>query len=256
MRFGICTQLENSATVKAAGWEFVEESVQGLFQGQVASWAGLTRTLTAALPIPAANMLVPGQLKITGPEADLGKLKEYMTRVLERAAQTSTKMLVFGSGGARNVPDGFDRKKAKQQIIDFANMFAPIAQKNGITVVAEPLNKKECNIINSVAEAMEYVTAVNHPNFRCLVDSYHPWLEDEPVANVAENMSAIKHVHLADKDGRVAPGLSGTADYRPLFKALKQGKYEGLISVEALNFNVAQDGKRVLEFVGKQWSEA
>ena len=256
MRFGICTPLENAAAVKAAGWEFVEESVQGLFQGLQASWAGLIRTTTCPLSIPSANMLVPAVLKITGPEADLNRLKEYMTRVLERAAQTGTKMLVFGSGGARNVPDGFDRDKAKQQIIDFVKMFAPIAQKNGITVVAEPLNKGECNIINTVSEAMEYVKAVDHPNFKCLVDSYHLWLENEPVANVAENMSWIKHVHLADKDGRVAPGLSGTADYRPLFKALKAGKYEGMISVEALNFDIEKEGKGVLEFVKKQWSEA
>jgi len=256
MRFGICTPLENAAAVKAAGWEFVEESVQGLFQGLQASWAGLIRTTTCPLSIPSANMLVPAVLKITGPEADLNRLKEYMTRVLERAAQTGTKMLVFGSGGARNVPDGFDRDKAKQQIIDFVKMFAPIAQKNGITVVAEPLNKGECNIINTVSEAMEYVKAVDHPNFKCLVDSYHLWLENEPVGNVVENMSFIKHVHLADKDGRVAPGLSGTSDYRPLFKALKAGKYDGLIAVEALNFDIKEQGKQVLEFVKKQWNEA
>ena len=67
MKFGICTQLEKAGEVKAAEWDFVEESVQGLFQGLVASWAGLTRTLTCPLPIPAANMLVPGQMKITGP---------------------------------------------------------------------------------------------------------------------------------------------------------------------------------------------
>jgi len=242
--------------VKAAGWEFVEESVQGLFQGLQASWAGQTRATTCPLSIPAANMLVPGVLKITGPEANLDRLKEYMTRVLERANQTDTRILVFGSGGARNVPDDFDRNKAKQQIIDFVKMITPIAQKNDITIVAEPLNRGECNIINSVAEAMEYVRAVNHPNFKCLVDSYHLWLENEPVANVAENMSWIKHVHLADKDGRVAPGLSGTADYRPLFKALKAGKYEGMISVEALNFDIEKEGKGVLEFVKKQWSEA
>jgi sugar phosphate isomerase/epimerase len=256
MKFGICTQLENGGAVKAAGWDFVEESVQGLFQGLVASWAGLTRTLTCPLPIPAANMLVPGQLKITGPEANVDRLREYMTRVLDRASQTSTKTLVFGSGGARMVPDDCDPAKAKQQIIDFVNMCMPIAAKKGITIVAEPLNRKECNIINSVAEAMEYVKAVNHPNFKCLVDSYHLWLEDEPVSNVHENISYIRHVHLADKDGRVAPGLSETADYRPLFKVLKAGNYDGLISVEALNFDIASDGKKVLDFVKKQWNEA
>jgi len=256
MRFGICTKLETADAVKEAGWDFVEENAQGLFRGLEASWAGQVRVMTSALPIPSANTLVPGSLKITGPEVSQDRLREYMTRVLERAGQIGTRILVFGSAGARNVPDGFDREKAKQQILDFIKLILPMAQKNGVTIVAEPLNKQECNILNTVAETMEYVRAINHPNFKCLVDSYHLWMENEPLANVVENLAFIKHVHLADKDGRVAPGLSGTADYRPLFKALKAGKYEGLISVEALDFDIVKDGKRVLEFVKKQWQEA
>src|SRR6476659_412958 len=108
MRFGICTPVENAAAVKAAGWEFVEESVQGLFQGLLPDpeWTGLTRAQSSALPVPAANMLVPGNLKITGPEVDSHRLKHYMTHVRQRANKTNTRTLVFGSGGARQVPDG------------------------------------------------------------------------------------------------------------------------------------------------------
>ena len=29
--------------------------------------------------------------------------------------------------------------------------------------------------MNSVAECMEYVREMNHPNFQCLVDSFHLW---------------------------------------------------------------------------------
>ena len=103
-------------------------------------------------------------------------------------------------------------------------MCLPIAQKNGVTIVAEPLNRTECNIINTVAEAMEYVRAINHPNFKCLVDSYHCGWRMSRWRTWRRTSRSIKHVHLADKDDRVAPGLSGTADYRPLFKALKAGK--------------------------------
>jgi len=258
MRFGICTSYDRADAVKAAGWDFIEECVQTFHQGLLPDdqWHGMDKVFISALQIPAANMLVPGDLKITGPAVDAQKLRMYITRVIQRAGKTDTRKLVFGSGGARNVPDGFDRETAKRQIREFIDFMAPLLAKHHVTLVIEPLNRKECNIINSVAEAMEYVKAVNHPNFQCLVDSYHLWLEDEPVSNVLENISYIRHVHLADTDGRVAPGLSGSADYRPLFKVLKQGNYDGLISVEALNFDVASDGEGVLEFVKKQWSEA
>lgn len=259
MQFGICTAVENAQAVKAAGWDFVEESIQGLLQGQLpdAEWKGLERVRKSPLPVPAANMLVPGSLKITGPDADLEKLRAYMTNVLRRAKQTGTKILVFGSGGARRVPDGFDRQSARKQIIEFIRMSAPIAADNGVTLVAEHLNKKECNIINSLDEAMTYVKEVNHPAFQCLADSYHFWEENEPLESLQHAMPWIRHVHLADKGSRVAPGESGASDYRPFFAVLKKAGYDRMISVEATGFrDIAGVGPRVLAFVKKQWEEA
>ena len=56
--------------------------------------------------------------------------------------------------------------------------------------------------------------------------------------------------------GRTAPGESGQSDYRPFFRVLKNGDYDGLISVEAKDFDVASSGRKVLEFLRKQWNEA
>jgi sugar phosphate isomerase/epimerase len=259
MRFGICTSYDKADGVKSAGWDFIEECVQTFHQGLLPDeqWMGMDKLQISALPIPAANMLVPGDLKITGPVVDTGKLQTYITRVIERAGKTQTRVLVFGSGGARNVPAGFDREAAKRQIADFIRFCAPLLAKSGVTLVIEPLNRNECNIINSVAEAMEYVKAANHLNVQCLVDSYHFWLEEEPLENLKSAMPWIKHVHVADKEGRVAPGLSGKSDYKPFFRTLKQGEYTGDISVECLNFtDYKSDGPRVLAFLKKQWNEA
>lgn len=258
MKFGICSTIERSAAVKSAGWDFVEESVQGFLQGGVAdeAWNGPDRLAKGALPVPAANMLVPGSIKVTGPDADLEKLRAYMTRVVSRAGKLGVTTLVFGSAGARNVPDGFDRQSAREQILAFDRMSAQIASKHGVTIVAEHLNKGESNIVNSVAEAMEYVRAVDHPNFQCLVDSYHLWLENEPLENLRAAMPWIRHVHLADKEGRVAPGESKKSDYRPFFRVLKEANYDRLISVEAPTWTSFEtDGQRVLEFIKQQWEE-
>ncbi len=69
MRFGICTTIEKNAAARDAGWDFIEESVQGLLQGLEPDerWAGRARAAASALPILSANMLVPAALKVTGP---------------------------------------------------------------------------------------------------------------------------------------------------------------------------------------------
>ncbi len=202
MKFGICTSIGNAAAVKAAGWDYVEENVQTLLAGMMpdSQWKP---PQAGALAAPAANSLVPGGMKITGPAVDADGLRRYMRTVIARAQKVGIKILVFGSGAARMVPEGFNRATAKEQIVEFVESSARIAAEHGVTIVAEPLNRGECNIINSVAEAMEYVRAVDHPNFQCLVDSYHFWLEDEPLENLRAAMPWIRHVHLADKDGRV-----------------------------------------------------
>lgn len=259
MKFGICGSLADAAAIKAAGWDYVEENVQNILQGTISDeqWKQESTIKSAVLPVPAANCLVPGNLKITGPQVDPAALRQYMATSLRRAEKVGIHTLVFGSGAARNVPDGFDRKTAVAQITDFVRMSAGIAAEHGVMIVAEPLNRGECNIINSVSEAMEYVKAINHPNFQCLVDSYHFWLENEPLENLRQAMPWIKHVHLADKDGRVAPGLSGKADYRPFFRVLKQGGYDGRISFEGTAMpDFAVTAPKVLAFVKQQWSEA
>lgn len=253
MQFGVCTGFKNAATAQAAGWDFVEENVQGFLKGLEKDW---TAPDPAPLPTPAANSMVPGSVPIVGPNVSRDQLKQYMTAVLTRAPRVGMHTIVFGSGGARNVPEGFDRSKAVDQITDFLHLIAPIAQDNGVTIVIEPLNRGECNIINTVAEAMTYVERVKHPHIKCLVDSYHFWLEDEPLANLEKAMPSIAHVHVADRDGRTPPGESGTSDYKPFFKVLKQGGYDRLVSVECKGFDFATHGTKVLERLRKDWAEA
>jgi len=259
MRFGICSKAQRAGELRSAGADFVEENVQAFLQGTLADqeWRGMEIARLSALPILAANSLVPADLKIVGPEVDFEKLRGYIGKVVARAQKVGMKILVFGSAGARNVPDGFDRERAQGQIVVFCKMAAEICGRAGVTLVAEPLNRGESNIINTVGEAITYVKSVNHGSFQCLVDTFHFWLENEPVEELERAMPWIRHVHVADKDGRVAPGESGKADYRPIFRVLKHAKYQGAISIEALEFNDFETvGKRAIAFLHRQWDEA
>jgi len=261
-KFGIVTSIDHSAAVKAAGWDFVEELVQQYLQAAVpdAEWSGPKRLARAVLPVPASNALLPPELKVCGPDSDPAKLRDYVATILRRAEQVGMTTVVFGSGAARTVPDGFDRNQARRQIIEFVGVAADLAARHGVTLVAEPLNRGECNIINSVAEALVYVKELNHPNFQCLVDSYHLWLEDEPLENLRQAMPWIRHVHLADTEGRVPSGESGKHDYVSLFRVLKQAGYDRMIAVESPGFSteagIRSVGARVLNFLKDAWERA
>jgi sugar phosphate isomerase/epimerase len=164
-------------------------------------------------------------------------------------------ILVFGSGGARNVPDGFDRATADEQIVNFARMTADVARDNGVTVAIEPLNRGECNIVHTLVEAAAIARRIDHPNLCVLLDTYHLWLENEPLENVAAAAPLIAHVHVSDLENRTPPGESGTSDYRPIFRLLKGAGYDALMSVESRSFD-ADSGARSLRFLKRQWNEA
>lgn len=259
VKFGICTGIGQTAVVKAAGWDFVEENVQGLFKGleEDARYTGQQIVSGSVLPVLAANCLVPGNMKITGPVVDMASLQKYMANVLKRADQANCRRLVFGSGGARAVPEGWDHARATEQIVAFGRMIAPMAQQHNVTIVLEHLNRKECNIVNTLEEELAIVKQVNHPNFQALLDTYHLWADQLPLSSILPLTPYLRHVHLADCDGRVAPGESQTADYRPVFAILKKAGYNGALSVEAMGFSdFAGLGPKVLAFLKRQWNEA
>ena len=71
MRFGICTKLETRRhRERRPAGIIVEENVQGLFRGMEAQLGGPDSRDDGGTADSGGNMLVPGSLKITGPDAE------------------------------------------------------------------------------------------------------------------------------------------------------------------------------------------
>jgi sugar phosphate isomerase/epimerase len=253
MQFGICGPVTLAAAAYAGGWDYIEGNAQEVLRAAAPDWHAPN---PVELPVPVVNCMLPGTLRIVGPAVDETAVDAYMTTLLHRARLAKIKTIVFGSAAARRIPDGFSRDAAQAQIIAFLKRIAPVAALNHVTIVIEPLNRQECNHINTVAQAMTYVREANHPAVACLVDSYHFWLENEPLEHLAAAMPWIKHVHVADRDGRVAPGESKTSDYDSFFKVIKTAGYDGLCSVECSNLNLATNAPAVLNYLKHAWHHA
>ena len=185
----------------------------------------------AALPIPAANVFLPRDLRSTGPEVDLDRLRRYARTAFRRAREVGIGIVVYGSGGSRQVDEGFDRARAEQQFVEALQTVGPPAAEAGITVVVEPLNSAECNLINSVTEGAEAVRAAGHPNVMLLADLYHMLREDEGPDAIERAGGLIRHVHVAEVAERTPPGVAGD-DFRSFLRALDRIGYDGDYSLE------------------------
>jgi len=235
MKLGVCGDPQNSQVLAEAGFEYVELNVQSHLkplEDESVFAAELERIRSSALPTPVANVFVPGSLKISGPEADLAALEAYVRVVFARARRAGIQTIVLGSGGARRIPEGYDRGAAWQQLVAFGKMIGPLAQAHDIVIVVEPLNQQECNVLTSVGESGRYVEDVNHPAVRLLVDAYHWAKDDHSEEDIVAYGHLLRHVHIATVSSRLAPGLE-PCDFTAFFRALGKTGYDGLISIEA-----------------------
>lgn len=232
MRFGCCGSTDDIWSISAAGYDFIELPVATVMpDAPKQDWEPIRKNIREFPIKPEAwNCLLPGDVKVTGPEADPKRQRAYLSTAFERISEVGGRVVVFGSGAARRVPEGFPMAKAKEQVIDFLHMVGDIAHEHALKVVIEPLNRAETNIILSVKEGLDYAERVNHPSVGVLADFYHIDEEHEPFANIVEAKHYLSHVHVADT-GRLFPG-SGSYDYPGFIAALRDAGYEKRVSCE------------------------
>ena len=232
--FAVCGKLSDFPAVVEAGYDYVELSVGDFLvpaKNDSAFQVNLEKMKQLNARVISCIYFIPADFRITGAETMHDDILAWADTAFRRARIAGIPHIVFGSGSARRIPDGFDKQEATHQFIDLCKRMAPIAQKYGITVVVEPLNTGETNMINSLAEGAAVVNAVNHPNIRLLCDIYHMLRENEPAGEIVKYGDLLRHCHIAEKETRSAPGTAGD-DFKPYFEALKQIKYSGCISIE------------------------
>lgn len=256
MKFGVCAPLEAAAFLRDAGYDYIELTVVSLMPEKSDEECRelLQQVSGSPLPAEAFNVFLPGDLKITGPEVDSERLERYLQSSLKRVADLGGRVVVFGSGGARRVPDGFPRERAWEQLRGFLCKAADCAEEFGVVLAIEPLNSKECNIVNSVSEAVQLSEEVNRQSVKVLADMFHMVEDGEPLENVAIAGRRLAHVHVADT-GRLYPG-SGCNDFRTFFRVLKSIGYDARISIECRWGDFNAEAPKALEFLKEQWANA
>lgn len=233
MKYGVCASIDQAGIVKKAGFDFIECTVVSLKpeEGDKAVRDLLDEYRESPIPVEAFNILLPRDLKIVGENVDYDRVKRYLEKALERVKTIGGKTVIFGSGGSRTLPEEFSRAKGEEQILHFLDITADFADPLGITLVIEPLNTTESNIINSVPEAVDFARKANRKSIRVLADFYHMYKENESLENIVLYQEWIKHIHVSDS--RYAPGM-GDYPYATFVDCVNRAQYDGRISIECL----------------------
>lgn len=232
---GMSGSLDRAATLKKLGAEFLTVGTGDFLvpdKGDEVFAKNLAKLAESPLPVLACNGFIrPKHLRCVGEEANHDQVLEWAETAFRRLKQANGTFIVFGSGGARELRKGWPKEKADAQFVDLLKRMGPLAQKHGVTVVVEQLQKSECNYINRIGEAAALIRAAGHPNIRLLADLYHMARMGDTPEELKAAMDVVWHIEIAEKGGRTYPGVAGD-DFRPFFRVLRESGYQGAVSIE------------------------
>ena len=267
MIYGICTSmklsnpedigLDNVKYFREIGLDYLELPVDRLMRCDNNAFEKLKKDLSESnIPCLACNNFIDGSVKLSGREYDKNVFENYINKALERISSVGAKKVVLGSSRARNTPSYLSAEEGRKQVIDRIIYIAGIAEKLGLELEIEHLNRMESNVFNTFEETSALAKQLNRPNVKSIFDSYHFGISGESLDLIKQNEKWIGHIHFACTLGRLMPDLDEAKKLLPLFKAIGETSYNDTFSLEANFPSYDPQYREVMDYIkssiGKQ----
>jgi D-psicose/D-tagatose/L-ribulose 3-epimerase len=217
--------------IKSTGFDGVEIPI---FGGDDAHYQKLRKKLdelqlktsTVAVATPEASAISPDP-------ATRKAAAERLKTIVRQSAILGADILCGPIHQALGVFSGTGPTEEEfKRAADVHREVADEAQRQGVCLAIEFLNRFECYFLNTTAAAAAYVRRVAHPNFKAMFDTFHANIEEENLPKAfSENAAEITHVHVANND-RGVPGR-GHIDFPAVFRVIKSSGYNGWLTIEA-----------------------
>lgn len=137
-----------------------------------------------------------------------------------------------------------DKDGDLERSIQGMRKLADIARRYGITLNMEVLNRFEGYLINDVREGLAYVRAVDKPNVKLMLDTFHMNIEEdsliEPILLAGKDLG---HVHVGEPNRK--PPREGRMPWKEIGVALREIGYDGAVVMEPFVTMGGQVGKDI-----------
>jgi sugar phosphate isomerase/epimerase len=178
-----------------------------------------------------ALSLTPDNVDLAHPDAQVrAEALDYYLRLLDFAAAVGAPVVSCHGAVGRVRPLG-DYAEEYRQFLLGVQRLAVRATELHLRLAMEVLNRYESHLLNTAAQAVEFVRQVHAPNVGVLLDAYHMNIEEaDPVAAILDTGERLTLFHAADSN-RQAVGR-GHTDFLALTHALRRVGYTGDVVIE------------------------
>ena len=157
-----------------------------------------------------------------------------------------------GATHALMVPGRFDDRLEwdyqTANVIDCMRELSDIAEKAGITIVLEPLNRWNHPglFLTGIPQSAMICRAVNSPSCKIVNDMYHQQItEGNIIPNIDRAWDQIGAFHIGDNPGRKEP-TTGEINYLNIFKHIYDKGYNGVLCAEHGKSKRGKEGELAL----------
>ena len=172
------------------------------------------------------------KLRLTDHDETVRKqARHFISEIIDVAGQFGAPAII---GSMQGRAEGtFSHEQHLVWLAEALDELAPRAANHGTTLLIEPLNRYETNLIRTTADGVKLISSLKAKNVKLLSDLFHMNIEEVDIAAAfREAGSHVGHVHFADSN-RQAIGF-GHTNVPPIMEALRSIGYEGYLSAEVL----------------------
>jgi sugar phosphate isomerase/epimerase len=117
-------------------------------------------------------------------------------------------------------------------LVDVLGQLGGHAEREGVELYLEPLNRYEDHMVNTLAQGVELLRKVGLGSVKLAADTYHMNIEEaDPAAALEAAGAFVGHVQASDSN-RLEPG-AGHIDWARIGAALKAMGYQGTVALES-----------------------
>jgi len=194
------------------------------------------------------------RLRLTDPDAAIRERAVGFIREIIDAAGSIGAPAIIGSMQGR-WGEGVTRERALDWLGETLVILAERAARHGVPLLYEPLNRYETNLFNRQGDAAEFLQELRARNVKLLCDLFHMNIEETSIADALRaGGPLVGHVHFVDSN-RQAMGW-GHTDPAPVMAALREIKYAGYLSAEALPLPDSMTAARQCVESFRRWTTA
>ena len=251
MKFGICNEIFQGWSIgdtfgfaAQAGYDLVEVAPFTL-ANSVAEISAAQRmelrdaAARAGIGISGLHwVLVKTEgLHLTSPDAAVRqRTSAYFEELVDCCADVGGTRIVLGSPKQRNVGEGIAYEQAWAWAAGALRDAVKRAEDRGVVICFEPLAPNETNFINTAAEGIRFAEQFASPAMSIILDVKAMCAEEKPIPQIIrESAGRFAYFHANDVNLK-GPGF-GDIDFTPIAAALREARYDGIVSVEVFKFD-------------------